>query len=355
MLRFPLQSGGFLLSAAVVMVPEVGLAQEVPPGLGDAPARTSGSQLDRVEILSRQPSDNDLRRRAKVAKQLYGREEIDKFGDTNVADVLKRLPGVDMQGNAPRMRGLGAGYTLLLINGDPAPPGFALDQLSPSQIERIEVAKSPTADQSAQAVAGSINIILKDAPKRSQRDLRLGLRYSIDRPTVSSNLTLGEKWDALSVSLPLSVFEWRGADRSVTESKQPGSDGLPSIYQQQSERYFFGHGFNLGPRLNWKISDDASLTWQSFLQKGIWNNQSTYSSQILSGQPSLEDDGSTRGTWENVRSNLSWTNHFDATQRIELKAGLQTSRGTSDGQTVRLALPQRRTRGECPDCPVIEG
>ncbi|MCF8209797.1 MAG: TonB-dependent receptor [Rhodoferax sp.] len=343
LLRFPLQSGGFLLSAAVVMVPEVGLAQDVPPGLGDAPARTSGSRLDRVEILSRQPSDDDLRRRAKVAKQLYGREEIDKYGDTNVADVLKRLPGVNMQGNTPRMRGLGAGYTLLLINGDPAPPGFALDQLSPSQIERIEVAKSPTADQSAQAVAGSINIIMKDAPRRTQRDLRLGMRYAIDRPTVSGNFTFGEKWDALALSLPLSVFEWRGADGSVTHSSQPGTDGLPSSYQQQGDRYYFGHGFNLGPRLNWKLSDDATLTWQSFLQKGIWNNRSTYSQQILSGQPAMDDDGSNQGTWENVRSNLSWTNHLDAAQRLELKAGLQASKGTSGGETVRLAQPQRRT------------
>ena len=75
--------------------------------------------------MGRQPTDNDLRRRSQVAKQVYGREEMDKFGDTNVSDVLKRLPGVSMQGNAPRMRGLGAGYTQVLINGDPAPPGFA--------------------------------------------------------------------------------------------------------------------------------------------------------------------------------------------------------------------------------------
>ena len=31
------------------------------------------------------------------------------------------------------------------------------------------------ASQSAQAVAGAINIILKEAPKSSQRDVRLGM------------------------------------------------------------------------------------------------------------------------------------------------------------------------------------
>ena len=69
-----------------------------------------------------------------------------------------------MGSGGPRKRGLGAGYMQILINGDPAPQGFNLDQLSPSQIERIEVPHAPTAEQSTQAVAGTINIIPKEAP-----------------------------------------------------------------------------------------------------------------------------------------------------------------------------------------------
>jgi len=141
------------------------LAQDAGRGIGEGgPAEQQGQRLDRV-IIRGEASDTDLRRRASVAKQIYGREEIDKFGDTNVADVLKRLPGVTMQGSAPRMRGLGSDYTTILINGDRAPPGFSLDQVSPEQVERIEVSKAPTADQSAQAIAGSINIVLRDAPR----------------------------------------------------------------------------------------------------------------------------------------------------------------------------------------------
>lgn len=296
--------------------------------------------------MARQPSDNDLRRRALVARQVYGREEMDKFGDTNVADVLKRLPGVNMQGNAPRMRGLGAGYTLVLLNGDPAPPGFALDQLSPSQVERIEVTKGPTADQSAQAVAGAINIILKDAPRFSQRDLRVGLGYNADRPTASGNFIFGEKWDGISLSLPISVFEWRRLNQTVTNRTQPGTDALASQSIQSGDQLSYGHGFNVGPRLSWRISDDETVTWQSFLQRSTWNNRATYANQVLAGSPSLDDDGNTQGTWQNVRSNLQWVNHFSAFDRIELKAGLRSSRGTFDSQTVRAGLPQRRAIGD---------
>jgi iron complex outermembrane receptor protein len=322
------------------------LAQDVP---GDSQAPAPGARLERVEIMARQPTDNDLRRRSQVAKQVYGREEMDKFGDTNLADVLKRLPGVNMQGNAPRMRGLGAGYTQVLLNGDPAPPGFALDQLDPAQVERIEVTKGTTADQSAQAVAGSINIILKEAPRALQRDLRLGLGYNADRPTASGTFTYGERWGGVSLSLPISVFEWRRLSQTMVDRTQPGTDLLASRSEQSSDQLSYGQGFNMGPRLHWRISDDETLTWQSFLQRGDWNNRVNYVNQVLSGSPSLEDDGTTRGTWQNVRSNVQWVNHYSAADRLELKAGLRSSKGTSDSQTVRDGLPQRRSIGENSD------
>lgn len=332
-------------------------AQEIPggaPGGDSSAASRPGGKLERVEIISKQATDNDLRRRSQVAKQIYGREELDKYGDTNVADVLKRLPGITMQGNAPRMRGLGSGYTLILLNGDPAPPGFALDQLDPAQVERIEVTKGPTANQSAQAVAGAINIILKDAPKVSQRDLRVGMNYTVDRPNISGSYTLGEKWDGFSLSLPISLFQWRNRNDSIVWRNAPGLDGQPSLVRQQGETLVFGHGINIGPRLNWRISDDETLTWQSFLQKGIWNNQNTYQNQVLAGTPALEDDGEYRGGWQSVRSNLQWVNHFSTTERLELKAGISESKGSLDGQTVRLGAPQRRTVGDSTDLSVTQ-
>lgn len=330
------------------------VAQEVPGGAGEPASRAPGGKLERVEIVAKPSSDNDLRRRAQIAKQVYGREELDKYGDNNVADVLKRLPGITMQGSAPRMRGLGSGYTLILINGDPAPPGFALDQLDPAQVERIEVTKGPTANQSAQAVAGAINIILKDAPKVSQRDLRVGMGYTVDRPTVSGSFTLGEKWDGLSLSLPVSLFQWRNRNDTVVWRSAPGQDGLAALSRQQGETLSFGNGINIGPRLSWRISDDETLTWQSFLQKGVWNNESAFQSQVLAGLPSLEDDGEFRGGWQNARSNLQWVNHLSGAERIELKAGVSASKGSFDGQTVRLALPQRRTVGENADLSVTQ-
>ena len=349
MKRLPLSTAVLLTALSPLGGLPSARAQDVPVGVGDPTRSQSGSRLDRVEVISRQQSDTDLRRRSQVAKQIYGREELDKFGDSNVADVLKRLPGVSVQGGAPRMRGLGAGYTLILINGDPAPPGFALDQLSPSQVERIEVTKGPSAEQSAQAVAGAINIILKEAPRVSQRDLRLSLGYNVQRPTLSGTFTFGERVGALSLSLPVSLFQWRGLNTLVNTRDMPGTDNLPSAAVQHGDQLFWGHGFNAGPRLNWKLSDDESLSLQSFLQKGYWNNRVQYRNHVLVGQPSLDDDAQTHGTWQLMRANLQWINHLSASQRVELKAGTQASKGTYHSQTYRLQAPQRQVNGDTQD------
>ena len=86
------------------------------------PALGQGAQ--QVEITAQPPSEGDQRRRDPVARTIVGRDELEKYGDIAVTDVLKRQPGVTMQGGSPRLRGLGGSYTLLLVNGEPAPPGF---------------------------------------------------------------------------------------------------------------------------------------------------------------------------------------------------------------------------------------
>ena len=331
-----------LTTACLLTAVHAASAQETPGLPGDNANRAPGTRLDRVEIRARPQSDTELRRREPVAKQIYGREELDKFGDTSVADVLKRLPGVSMQGNSPRMRGLGSGYTLILINGDPAPPGFQFDQLNPAQVERVEVTRGATADRSAQAVAGTINIILKDAPRVSQRDLRLGTGYSAVRPTGSSTFTYGERSGGVGLSLPISVFQWRNINVGEQERQTAGSNGQPSSALQLSRQDNWGRGFNTAPRVNWKISDEESASAQAFVQRGHWHNRNQYDNQILAGQPVLEADNTFEGTWQNVRANLQWNKRYSDDGSIEIKLGGQDSKGTYDGLTTQ----GRRTFGD---------
>jgi len=335
----------FILITLVLLLPLCAFSQD--SGIGTPAEPTGGPQpsvIQRVEIVARQGS-TELRRAASFAKQVYGREELDRYGDTNALDVMRRLPGVNVDTGGPRMRGLGAGYTQILINGDPAPPGFNLDQLSPSQIERIEVIKASTAEQSAQAVAGSINVILKESSRRSLSTLRLGLGSGIDRPLGNLNYSINESAGPFSLSLPVSLFEWNRQIRNLVDRRMAGTNGQPAVSEQLGTGTSGGWGYNFAPRLNYKVSDEQTLSLATFFQKGFWNYRTDYVNRTVSGNPVFDDDATQGGYWENRRGNLTWINRFSEDQRIEIKAGVQQSRSAFDLRNLRAGATILQTAG----------
>ena len=108
-----------------------------------------------------------------IAPELtYDQEFFQKFEPTSVGDQLKRVPGVSFSSDigefdSPALRGLGAGFTQILVNGRPIPGAgndrsVFVDRIPAEIIDRIEIIRSPTADIDSQGIGGTINIILKD-------------------------------------------------------------------------------------------------------------------------------------------------------------------------------------------------
>ena len=349
----PTHAAKWMAFAALTAPMSIWAQDSIVGGQAEPSTSPQPSVIQRVEIVGRQGS-TELRRAASVAKQIYGREELDRFGDTNVLDVMRRLPGVNVSSGGPRMRGLGAGYTQILINGDPAPQGFNLDQLSPSQIERIEVLRAPTADQSAQAVAGSINIILKEAPRSSQKSLRLGLVNGRERPMANMNYSISESKGPFNMSLPVSLFEWDRQTRTNIDRKMEGTDGQPAVSEQIGTGTSWGWGYNLAPRFNYKFSDEQTLSIATFFQKGFWNFRTDYLNRALSGSPVFDDNTIQDGYWENRRGNLTWVNRFSPDQRIEIKAGIQQGRSAFDSRNLRLGAVQLHTAGTNQDNAITQ-
>ena len=159
--RIPTRLAALLLglASASLMAQEQPAAQEAP---ADATPKVQGTELKAVEIRANRETEE--RRQSTAAKIVIGREEIERYGDSTLGELFKRLSGVTVdgrpgQGGAPRMRGLGSGYTQILIDGERAPRGFSTDDIAPEQVERIEIMRAPTAETGARAVGGTINII----------------------------------------------------------------------------------------------------------------------------------------------------------------------------------------------------
>jgi iron complex outermembrane receptor protein len=287
----------------------------------------TAAEPQRVEIVAGDDSDEDKRRREPVAKTIVGREELDRYGDLSVSDVLRRLPGVTLQGGSPRLRGLGAGYTLILVNGEPAPPGFSLENLSPAMVERIEVSKGPTAEHSAQAVAGTINIVLRQALRQRQRELRLNLGYNAGRPAPAAHLQWSDRLGPWSLSLPLGAYQWRGRSGSHAESLTRDGNGQPQATVQDGSSDWSGGGANTAPRLVWKPDESWSLDWQSFAQRNESRSHPTLHTAVLAGEPppSVDDDSRSRGRWQVLRSSVQLGLRPAAGWRLEARLGGQAT------------------------------
>jgi outer membrane receptor for ferrienterochelin and colicins len=67
-------------------------------------------------------SRDTVRQNDTASRSVVGHDELVKYGDASVLDALKRLPGVTVVDGGVRMRGLGGGYTQILVNGDRMPP-----------------------------------------------------------------------------------------------------------------------------------------------------------------------------------------------------------------------------------------
>jgi outer membrane receptor for ferrienterochelin and colicins len=144
------------------------------PAWGQAP-QPPASAPQQLEVTG--SLEVEARRRSVSPKLILGREEIERYGDFNVLDVLKRLPSVVVPaGNSgtggPRLRGLANAFTTVLIDERVVPEGFSLETLTTDQVERIEILRAPTAATGARGIAGTINIVLREAIDMRVNDFR---------------------------------------------------------------------------------------------------------------------------------------------------------------------------------------
>jgi outer membrane receptor protein involved in Fe transport len=145
---------------------------------------------------------------------------ISQIGGT-AGDILKLMPSVAMGGSPNhnrdiRFRGLGNGYTLVLINGRNVGVNgnnreTVLDMIPASQIESIEILSQPGADVQADGMNGVVNIILK---KNAQLGTSGSAFVSIDRlGGYDANISLNQKSGPLQVMASFEKLR-RSADKT---------------------------------------------------------------------------------------------------------------------------------------------
>jgi len=124
---------------------------------------------------------------------VYDTDYFQRFEPLTAGDALKRVPSVTflsdvLESDGVRLRGLDPAYTQILINGEEVPgagsssgaigngadTAFFVDRIPAELISKVEIVRSASANRSGDAMAGALNIVLKDGYAIEGGYVRLG-------------------------------------------------------------------------------------------------------------------------------------------------------------------------------------
>ncbi|MBM6732856.1 TonB-dependent receptor plug domain-containing protein [Megasphaera stantonii] len=183
-------------------------------------------------------------------------EDIEKLGATDVYQALKLASNVDvtragMAGHNVMIRGMSTNHTLILVNGmrragedtSVTQNVYALDRLSLSDIERIEIVRGPASAQyGSDALGGVINIITKKSGV--EPSVTVGASTGTSSINNYYHINFGKQGN-FSGSLDMRFSKLR---------KQMFEDSDGSNYYGPTQDFHFDGNFDLGRNQNLNVN-----------------------------------------------------------------------------------------------------
>jgi TonB-dependent receptor len=180
-----------------------------------------------------------------VFSSVISPDDVGNFTDQNVAESLRRLPGVTLQrsegeGKFVTVRGLGPGFVNVSMNGTELASAsgdtraFALDALPADILGSIEVFKSLTPDMDLNSIGGAVNVNGLSAFDRGNNSMKLKLQTGTqdlrDETAVKAALSGTQLFSGDTVGLGYSL-SYEDRPTLVDELRHHSSGAM--IFRQQ--------------------------------------------------------------------------------------------------------------------------
>ena len=313
-------AGHYLVQASFVGYQPGQRTVDVPSSGEVAPVdfalQTQAQNLGTVAVTGKlnQEEENASRlteRTADNVLNVIGARAMERSPDINAANVLQRVSGVTVQRNAGSdgayavIRGLEPRYNNTLVNGikiaspDNVNRYVSLDIVPSDLLKRIEVSKALLPSMEADAIGGTVNLVMKDAPDTTLFRATASVGYS--------QLFFGRRFSSFSKTdiQAESLNQRFGADYSATPADFSRSN-LRVVTQQAPPTYLagltFGHRY-LGNRLGVLVAVNT--------QNQFYGSDGTYNYVVTgrTNEPSIYR-ASTRQTY-NQQRNSGLVTHLD--------------------------------------------
>ncbi|MGX5219660.1 TonB-dependent receptor domain-containing protein [Pseudomonas sp. S9] len=243
----------------------------------------SAVKLEDSIVTASQTAHNELS--VPASASVITRADLDKMPVYDLADAVKRIPGVHINTSSAygrkeiKIRGMDSDYTLLLVNGrrinsrDALTSNYAndfdLSSIPMAAVERIEVIRGPMSSlYGADALGGVINIILRQPTNKTEA----GFGYSYEHPTEGDNgdthLASGYLSGALLENKLLGNLVVQGTDQAAWQSDQLSLEGTDATEQRQ--------GNSVLGSMSWLLDEQQSIdidaSHREDDRKARWNN-----------------------------------------------------------------------------------
>jgi TonB-dependent receptor len=248
-------------------------------------------------------------------------DQIGSFPDGNAAETVQRIPGISItkdqgEGRYVNIRGTDARLNSMMINGEriPAPDPLlrqvALDVVPSELLQAIEVSKALTPDMDADAIGGSVNLVMKNAPEKFRVLGAIGGGYNQMLSSYGQNdytLTGGRRFGA---------GRW-GVIGSVTGSEiHRGNQDMEAVYtntlglNELNPRYYQVNRRRTGATgaVDFRAADNSSYTVRAVFNRFIDDHENRQRVRWLVGNSRIDRELRDRTHIERIGS-LGITGH----------------------------------------------
>ncbi len=294
--------------------------------------------LPEVKVTAKQ-DDVSERRESNSQKVIVNRKEIESMSVMTIADVVGKLPGVEIKGDMQRARGMSRDSVNVLIDGERQASQVVLGSLGrlPSgDLERVEIVRGSSAEFGG-AAAITVNLVMKKAlPKRStEMRAGLGMRGNQLNETLAWTENGGE--GNFAWSLPIGLI-WNNSPLNTQTTRQNSTAGTRNLFQQDNASGVtkLGH-HSISPRMTWKDGSDSlsvlpMLFWGP-VTRNTQNSLTDYLNPTLSSTRDTQESGLSRL----LRLRMEGEKHLgDA--KLTVRTSLNNNRKTMDTRRTTVSV-----------------
>ena len=242
-------------------------------------ADEAANAIEKIQVTGSRIQRSDMESASPVT--LIGADDIQAMGATSIDSVLQQMtatggamtnPGVNngSGGNASiDLRGLGSQRTLVLVNGrrmiasgTGAASTVDLNTIPVSMIKQVEILKDgASAVYGTDAVAGVVNIILKDDFEGLDMNVNSAITGEGDASETSFDFTVGTSFDKGNIVIGMQYTDRGDASQGDRDySSCPIAEGANGLYCTGSSYNEGGHIWNGNGQQGLIINDEGEDT-----------------------------------------------------------------------------------------------